>query len=72
MLTIKVIMYILSGVFVLDYYLAFGDANAGGVTSGLCRPCFSLFYPKLGMKTGALIWLLEYSFILFTIFIWLV
>lgn len=67
---LEIIFTIISVVFILDYYLAFFRSNCCGITEGLCKPCFGIFYPHLGMKTGALVWLAEFTFILITVWLW--
>lgn len=72
MVTLNIVLTVFAIIFVLDYYHAFFRSNAGGITGGLCRPCFSLFYPKLGMKSGALVWLAEFLVILVAVVLWFI
>jgi hypothetical protein len=72
MLLFKLTLSILSVLFIADYCLAFIGGNAGTFTGGLCRPCFSLFYPHLSMKSGAIVWLAEFAVILLGVLIWFI
>lgn len=59
MLLLKILCSLLSVLFVIDFYSRFMGGNAGNVSTGLCRPFFGIFYPKMGMVTGLLCWILE-------------
>ena len=72
MLTIKIVLSIFAVIFAADYILAFFRANAGAIATGLCRPCFGLFYPHLKMLQGFLVWLLEFAVILAGAAIWVI
>ena len=49
----------ISDVTTLISYLLNGDAGASGITNGLCRPLFGIFYPHLSMFAGLLVWMFE-------------
>lgn len=50
----------------------FGSGNAGGLTNALCKPFFGVFYPKIGMFTGLLLWVIEFAVIISAVWIWFV
>ena len=72
MLILNIILTLFAVVFAADYFRAFFRSNAGAITGGLCRPCFNLFYPHLGMKSGALVWLAEFGIILAAVALWFI
>lgn len=72
MLTLNIVLTVLAVIFAADYIHAFFRGNAGAITGGLCRPCFGLFYPHLGMKSGALLWLAEFGLILVAVILWFI
>lgn len=72
MIILNIILTILAVIFAADYIYTFFRGNAGAITGGLCRPCFGLFYPLLGMKSGALVWLAEFGLIIVAVILWFI
>jgi hypothetical protein len=59
MIILKISASVLSVLFIMDFYHCFVGANAGSMTTGLCRPFWGIFYRKLSMFSGFLLWILE-------------
>lgn len=44
--------------------------NAGDFATELCRPFFGIFYPKIGMFYGLILWLVEFAITISSIWVW--
>ena len=72
MLFLKIILSILGLIFLMDVvFNLFGAGNAGGLTNALCKPFFGALYPRIGMFTGLLLWIVEIAIIVSAIWIWI-
>ena len=68
---IKILLSVLGVIFLIDVIInLFGSKNAGGLTTALCRPFFGIFYPRIGMFTGLLLWLVEIAVVISAVWIW--
>jgi hypothetical protein len=61
MLAVSVVLAVVAVVILVDVlrFLFSAKGGASGITNGLCRPLFGIFYPHLSMFAGLLVWMFE-------------
>ena len=73
MLVVFVVLAVVAVVFLVDVlrFLFSAKGGASGITNGLCRPLFGIFYPHLSMFAGLLVWMFEIIWVAVTAMLWL-